>query len=194
MSVLAMRQLSRKAAVRRRVWSAEAAGVNGKQGCHLQHRQNLLASCTRIQRAADVPACPFPIEIGARGVDRDADQLDGLTRENPVGPRIRGHVEALFGPVRVPLSELGQGSIPRAGFLLLLNDGFLMRSWFARVLISYSLPVLLAAVETSKQPGQKDCHQQSPSSENEDAGCLIEVELSHAAHEQISDGQIEGAP
>ena len=56
------------------------------------------------------------------------------------------------------------------------------------------LKQLVTAVSTSKPSGQLDSHQKTPGSENEDAGCLIEVEISDVAHKQVSKGQIESAP
>jgi hypothetical protein len=80
--------------------------MNGKEGSHLEYGENLFAGCARIQRTSDVAARSFFIEIGTRNGHREAYQLDRFEWENSVCPRVCGHLEAGFGPARIPLVKL----------------------------------------------------------------------------------------
>src|SRR5271156_106323 len=53
------------------------------------------------------------IEIGAGGIQANADQFDKLARKNGMSPWIGAHPEAKFGPLRIPLAQRAQGRIPR---------------------------------------------------------------------------------
>src|SRR5271170_5878847 len=53
------------------------------------------------------------IEIGARSIQAQADQLDKLAGQNGMSPWIGAHPEAKLGPLRVPLTQRVQSRIPR---------------------------------------------------------------------------------
>ncbi|MCY1536384.1 hypothetical protein D9M68_718400 [compost metagenome] len=56
------------------------------------------------------------IQVGARGIDGNGDQLDGLGLQNPFAYRMHAHGDELLDPVGIQLGELVPVRIPVAGF------------------------------------------------------------------------------
>ena len=79
---------------------------------HLENREDFVAARARFERGADVPASAVRIEVRAGGIERNADQFDELPRQDLVSPRIGRHLQARFGPGRIPFEELADRRIP----------------------------------------------------------------------------------
>src|SRR5271170_7042453 len=82
------------------------------------------------------------IEIGAGGIQADADQLDKLAGQNGMSPWIGAHPEAELGPLRVPLTQRAQSRIPRTRGQILRPTGVFVT--FLRFVAHDFPPVFLA--------------------------------------------------
>src|SRR5215470_4187296 len=55
------------------------------------------------------------VEVRARSVQGDADQLNETARQYPAGPGVQRHPCACCSPARVPTFQSFEGLIPRSG-------------------------------------------------------------------------------
>ena len=58
----------------------------------LEDEENLLADGSCFERGTDVAARAVRIQVRASGVERHADQLDELARQNAGGPWVGRHL------------------------------------------------------------------------------------------------------
>src|SRR5208283_1784136 len=59
--------------------TSQGAGMNGQDGGHLEHQQNLVARGTLMKRSANVPPGTLRIQIGASSIYRNTNQLQELS-------------------------------------------------------------------------------------------------------------------
>ena len=66
----------------------------------------------RVERSADLTARARFIEVRARAIQREVNQLHLLARKNSAGPRIRSNPQQQFRPFGVPFPEFVQRRTP----------------------------------------------------------------------------------
>ena len=69
---------------------------------------NLIARRPGIQRCADLTARAGLVEVRARAVQCEGDQLHFLARQDAAGPRVRAHAQQQFRSFGVPFLELSR--------------------------------------------------------------------------------------
>ena len=95
----------------------DAHAVQALHAGELQHGGDLFPRRAGLQRALDVPAHARRVQVRARGVERDADELDRLRVERAGdGGRDRER-DHLLGPGRIELGERLPVRIPVAARL-----------------------------------------------------------------------------